>query len=90
MIDFDRSYSAKEVAEILNVSLPTVYEWARAKPEYGGIPSFKFCSGVLIRESDLQKWIVVRRRIWQALLRHVAQGFCAMLFTIIWKKARIA
>ena len=62
VIDFDRSYSAKEVAEILNVSLPTVYEWARTKPEYGGIPSFKFGSRVLIRESDLQKWIDDHRR----------------------------
>ena len=62
MLDFDRTYSAKEIASMLGVSQSAVYEWARTSPEAGGLPSFKFGSSVRIRESDLQKWLDERKR----------------------------
>lgn len=61
-VEFDKNLNAGQVAEILGVSRQTVYEWARTSPEAGGLPSFKFGSRVLIRESDLKKWIESRRR----------------------------
>mgnify|MGYP000307011096 CR=1 FL=1 len=61
-MEFDRAYTAKEIANMLGVSQSAVYEWARMSPEAGGLPSFKFGSSVRIRESDLQKWLAERRR----------------------------
>lgn len=61
-MEFDKNLSTKEVAEILGVSRQTVYEWARISPDAGGLPSFKFGSRVLIRESDLKQWMDNKRR----------------------------
>ena len=53
-LDFDRTYTVKEVSEILGLSLSTIYE---RSPEAGGLPAFKFTSVIRIKESDLQRWI---------------------------------
>lgn len=56
-IDFDRTYTVKEVAELLRVSLSTAYDLVNLSPSLGGIPAFKFAHVIRIKESDLQHWI---------------------------------
>lgn len=62
MIDFDRSLKAKEVAEILGMSLTFVYDKCRTNPENGGIPSYKMGGSVIVKESDLKEWIEQQKR----------------------------
>lgn len=50
MIDFEEAYSVQEVAKMLQVSNHTVYEWAKTKTEYGGIPSYKIGGRVRIKK----------------------------------------
>ena len=66
VLDFDRTYTVKEVAEMLNVSVGTIYEWARTKPEYGGLPRIKIGRTVRIKESDLTKWLQERKEGYYA------------------------
>lgn len=56
-LDFDRTYTVKEVSEILGLSLSTIYDLTKRSPEAGGLPAFKFTSVIRIKESDLQRWI---------------------------------
>lgn len=56
-LDFDRTYTVKEVSELLGLSLSTIYDLIKRSPEAGGIPAFKFASAIRVKESDLQRWI---------------------------------
>lgn len=56
-MEFEKRYTPKEVAEMLNVSVSTIYEFARRSPDAGGIPSMKIGKAVRIRESDLKAWM---------------------------------
>ena len=62
MLDFDRTYTVKEVASVLGVCYSTAYELTRTSPDYGGLPSYKFGGRIKVKESDLQKWIDARKR----------------------------
>ena len=56
-MEFDRTYTVKEVASILGVSYSTAYDLTRRSLEAGGIPAYKFGGSIRIKESDLKRWI---------------------------------
>lgn len=62
-MEFEKSYTVKEVAKMLNVSVSTIYEFARRAPDAGGIPSWKVGRLVRIRESDLKTWMTGLERM---------------------------
>lgn len=54
----DRAYKPSEVAELLNVTVYTVHEWLRS----GQLAGIKLRSAWRILPSDLEEFIVARRR----------------------------
>lgn len=49
----ERLLTVKDVAELLQVSKRTIYDWTHV----GYIPHYKFPNGVRFKEDQLDKWL---------------------------------
>lgn len=54
----DKLLTAKQLSELLQVGLPTVYKWAH----YGYIPYMKLGTSIRFKEKKIEEWLKKRER----------------------------
>lgn len=54
----EKLLTVKELSEIFQVSRSTIYEWSHT----GFVPHYKLPKGIRFRMSEIEKWLIVRRK----------------------------
>ena len=54
----DKILTAKQLSELLQVGLPTVYKWVH----YGYVPHIKLGASIRFKEKKIEEWLKKRER----------------------------
>ena len=63
----EKLLTIKQICEILQLSRSTVYEWVHI----GFIPYYKFSNTLRFRESEVDRWLIRRRKQGRATYKYL-------------------